>query len=266
VTLIPVVIAVIAPGSTLAIATTTPMALGDSILFMKFLNHPTIISIVGVLFVEDAVATASTLIALRVVPAALLMIRLRREGSSLLTLRVLGLRLWGKRLWQIVHEEPLLLSLGTSVGDVEEPDNESHLIVHGKLLPHLDVGDACGERGDDLFIGDPRNLVPNLAEALDVLMNCFALVLTHRLEIILGGGALVRGHEVGDELMAQVLPRSHRFLRKIHEPSSQRIFEGHWKPISHRTLVSTRGLNGDDVELEELDGVGGAVITRPYLA
>jgi hypothetical protein len=32
------------------------------------------------------------------------------------------------------------------------------------------------------------------------------LVLTHRLKIILGGGALVRGHEVGDELTAHVLP------------------------------------------------------------
>jgi hypothetical protein len=51
-------------------------------------------------------------------------------------------------------------------------------------------------------------------------------------------------------------------VRKIHEPSPRSVFEGHWKPISHRTLVSTRGLNGDDVELEKLDGVGGAVITR----
>jgi hypothetical protein len=33
-----------------------------------------------------------------------------------------------------------------------------------------------------------------------------ALVLTHHLKIILGGGALVRGHEVSDELTAQVLP------------------------------------------------------------
>jgi hypothetical protein len=51
-------------------------------------------------------------------------------------------------------------------------------------------------------------------------------------------------------------------MQKIHEPSPQSVFEGHWKPISHRTLVSTRGLNSDDVELEKLDGVGGAVITR----
>jgi hypothetical protein len=51
-------------------------------------------------------------------------------------------------------------------------------------------------------------------------------------------------------------------MRKIHEPSLRSVFEGHGKPISHRTLVSTHGLNGDDVELEKLDGVGGSTITR----
>jgi hypothetical protein len=51
-------------------------------------------------------------------------------------------------------------------------------------------------------------------------------------------------------------------VRKIHEPSSRSIFEGHGKPIGHRTLISTRGLDSDDVELEEFDGVGGPIITR----
>jgi hypothetical protein len=51
-------------------------------------------------------------------------------------------------------------------------------------------------------------------------------------------------------------------MRKIHEPSSRSIFEGHGEPIGHRTLISTRGLDGDDIELEELDGVGGPVVTR----
>jgi hypothetical protein len=92
---------------------------------MKFLDYPTIISIVGVLLVEDAVAALSTLITLGVVPAALFMIMLCREGSNLLTLRVLELGLWGKRLWQIVHEEPPLLGLGASVGDLKEPDDRS---------------------------------------------------------------------------------------------------------------------------------------------
>jgi hypothetical protein len=50
-------------------------------------------------------------------------------------------------------------------------------------------------------------------------------------------------------------------VRKIHEPSSRSVLEGHGEPICHGTLVSTRGLDGDDVELEELDGVGGPVVT-----
>jgi hypothetical protein len=206
VTLVTVVVAAIAPGSTLAMATTAPTALGDTIFFMKLSDNPTIIGIVGVLFVEDAVAATSTFILLGAVPVALLMLGLRREDSSLLALGVLGLRLWGKCLWQVVHEEPPLLSLGAVVSDLEEPDDGSQLIIHGQLLPHLNIGDARGERGDDLLIGDPRNLVPHLAEALDVLTERIAPVLTHRLKIILGGGAFIRGHEVSDELTAQVLP------------------------------------------------------------
>jgi hypothetical protein len=154
-TLIPVVVAAIAPGSTLVMATATPMALGDTIFFMKLSDNPIIVGIVSVLFVEDAVAMTLTFIMLEAVPAVLLMIRLRREDSCLLALGVLGLWLWGKRLRQVVHEEPPLLGLGASVGNLEEPDDGSQLIIHGQLLPHLDVGDAHGERGDDLLIGDP---------------------------------------------------------------------------------------------------------------
>jgi hypothetical protein len=70
-------------------------------------------------------------------------------------------------------------------------------------------------------------------------------------------------------LPAQILPRGNRLVGKVHETSSRRILEGHGEPIGHHTLISTRGLNGDDVELEELDGVGGPVITcadvRPEL-
>jgi hypothetical protein len=180
--------------------------LGDSILFMEFLDYPTIISIVGILLMEDAVAASSTLITLRVVPATLLMIRLHREGNSLLTLGVFGLGFWGKRLQQVVHEDPPLLGLGASIGDLEEPDYGSHLIIHRQLFLHLDVGDTRGECGDNLLIGDSWELVPHLAEALDVLAKRFALVLTHLLKIVLHGGALIRGHEVSDELTAQILP------------------------------------------------------------
>jgi hypothetical protein len=92
-TFIAVIVAAIAPGSALAVATATPTALGDTIFFVKLSDNPTIIGIVGILLVEDAEAAAPTFIALRAVPVVLLMFGLRREDSSLLTLGVLGLRL-----------------------------------------------------------------------------------------------------------------------------------------------------------------------------
>jgi hypothetical protein len=58
-------------------------------------------------------------------------------------------------------------------------------------------------------------------------------------------------------------------VQKVHEPSSRCILEGHGEPVGHDVLISTRGLDSDDVELEELDGVGGPIITladvRPKL-
>jgi hypothetical protein len=39
---------------------------------------------------------------------------------------------------------------------------------------------------------------------LDVLSESLTLVLTHRLEVVFCGRALVRGHEIGDELPAQI--------------------------------------------------------------
>jgi hypothetical protein len=130
-TFLVVVVAAIAPGSTLAVATATPAALGDAVFLVKLPDNPTIVGIVGVLLVENAVAATSTFIAFGAVPAALLMIWLRREDSSLLSLGVLGFRLWGKRLRQIVHEEPPLLSLGAVVDDLEESNDGSQLIIHG---------------------------------------------------------------------------------------------------------------------------------------
>jgi hypothetical protein len=126
-----VVVAAIAPGSTLAVVAATPAALRDTIFFMKLLDNPTIVGIVGVLLVENAVATTTTFVAFGAVPAALLMIWFHREDSGLLSLGVLGLRLWGKHLWEIVHEEPPLLGLGAVVCDLEEPDDGSQLIIHG---------------------------------------------------------------------------------------------------------------------------------------
>jgi hypothetical protein len=56
---------------------------------MELLENPTIIGILGVSLVEDAVAASSTLVKLGAVPVMLLVARLRREGSSLLALGIL---------------------------------------------------------------------------------------------------------------------------------------------------------------------------------
>jgi hypothetical protein len=141
-TFLAVVIAAIAPGSTLAVAAAAPATLGDAVFLVKLPDNPTIFSIVSVLLVDNAVAATSTFIAIGAVPAALLMIWLRREDSSLLSLRVLGLRLWGRRLRQIVHEEPPLLSsftdsfsrILTSKTPVENAEMTSSLEILGILF------------------------------------------------------------------------------------------------------------------------------------
>jgi hypothetical protein len=88
-TLIPIVVAAITSGASSAVALATPMVLGDSIFVMKLSDDPTIIGIVGVPLVEDAVAASSTLVMLGTVPAMLLVVRLHHEGSNLLALGVL---------------------------------------------------------------------------------------------------------------------------------------------------------------------------------
>jgi hypothetical protein len=88
-TLVPVIVAAVTSGAASAIAPATPAVLGDSIFVMELFDDPTIIGIVGVALVEDAVAASSTLVTLGVVPATLLVVKLRREGSSLLALGIL---------------------------------------------------------------------------------------------------------------------------------------------------------------------------------
>jgi hypothetical protein len=68
-TFLAVIIMAIALGSTLAVAAATPAALGDTVFLMKLSDNPTIVGIVGVLFVENAVAATSTFIAFEAVPA-----------------------------------------------------------------------------------------------------------------------------------------------------------------------------------------------------
>jgi hypothetical protein len=54
-------------------------------------------------------------------------------------------------------------------------------------------------------------------------------------------------------------------MQEVHEPSLRRILEGQGEPVCHDALIPTSGLDNDDVELEELDGVGRSVIASTYV-
>jgi hypothetical protein len=82
---------------------------------------------------------------------------------------------------------------------------------------------ARGERGDDLLVGDLWNLVPHLAEALDVLSKHLVVVLMHRLKIVLHGGALVRGMKLATNYryrsFHEVTDSWGRFMSQVREVS-----------------------------------------------
>jgi hypothetical protein len=88
----------VASGAAMVVAAAAPMALCNSILLMKPPDDPTIISIVGVALVEDAVTTSSALVTLRAVSAAVLPFGLRHEDNNLLALGVIRLGLRQRRL------------------------------------------------------------------------------------------------------------------------------------------------------------------------
>jgi hypothetical protein len=94
---------------------------------MELPDDPTIISIVGVTLVEDAVTASSALVTLGAVPMMVLLVGLRHEDSSLLALGVLRLGLWKRRLRQIVREEPPFFGPRAPIGYLEEPDHEVSL-------------------------------------------------------------------------------------------------------------------------------------------
>ena len=87
--------------------------------------------------------------------------------------------------------------------------------MDAQLLEHPAVRDTLAEGGDDLGVRDVRDLVAHLAEALDVLAEGFILLLHHGPQVIVGESTFVRPFEVGDELLAELLPRVHRVLREV---------------------------------------------------
>jgi hypothetical protein len=84
--------------------------------------------------------------------------------------------------------------------------------------------------------------------------------MAHDLEVVLRGGTLVSGHEVGDKLHALIHIGGDGLGRQIHETRPCRVLEDHREPVGQDALVPVGFLNSDDVELQEFDGVEGVVI------
>jgi hypothetical protein len=149
-----------------SIAATIPTPPGAVKLLMELLELVAIFSVVGVLLVEHAVWMV-VLAPLGAILTMVLVLWFRREYGSFLTLVLLGFVLsWrssASRFRCIVNEQMSLLSLGASVGDLEEPDRRVQIVVDGELLSHPDVGDTRGESGDDFLVRDPGDPVADLA-------------------------------------------------------------------------------------------------------
>jgi hypothetical protein len=84
--------------------------------------------------------------------------------------------------------------------------------------------------------------------------------MAHGLEVVLRGGTLISGHEVGDKLHAQIHIGGDGLRRQIHETRPCRVLEGHREPVGQDALVPAGCLNSDDVELQGFDVVEGVVI------
>jgi hypothetical protein len=186
---------------------------------MKLFEFVAVFSVMGVLLVKYAVWMI-VLASLGAILAAVFLLRLYHEDGRLLALGLLGLVLgWsggGSRFRCVLDEQTSLLSLGAPIGDLEEPDRRGQIIVDGELLPHPDVSDARRESGDDFLIGDLGDPVVDWAEALDERAQSLARALANSLEVVLRSGALVGGHEVGDELLAEILPRGDGLRGEVH--------------------------------------------------
>ena len=132
--------------------------------------------------------------------------------------------------------------------------------MDAELLEHPMVGDALSEGRNDVRVRDVRDLVADLAEALDVPAEGLASLLAHSTQVVLGEGALVRALEVCNELLAELLPRVNGVFGKVQEPRQGGILESVGEPVGHDLVVSPRSLDGGGVELQELDGVVRAVV------
>ena len=68
--------------------------------------------------------------------------------------------------------------------------------------------------------------------------------------------------EVGDKTVAHLVPGRGGARRQVQEPGAGTILESHREQVRHDFLVTVGRLDAQLIELQELYGVGGAIVAR----
>ena len=101
---------------------------------------------------------------------------------------------------------------------IEHLQIQAHVLMYGKLLLHLDVADAVGERGDDGLVRDLGDLETSVVEALDVLLEGLSWLLPDAAQVTRGRQAVASALEVGDEAVVHLIPGGDGARMQVQEP------------------------------------------------
>ena len=134
--------------------------------------------------------------------------------------------------------------------------------MDGELLLHLDVVDAIREHRDDGLAGLLGDLDPCTVEALNVLLQGLSWWLLDAAQVARDWWAVTSALEVGDEAVVHLVLGGDRAVLQVQEPEARSILECHGKPVRHDLFVAVGHFDAQLIELQELRGVGGAVVAR----
>ena len=95
---------------------------------------------------------------------------------------------------------------------------------------------------------------------LDVLLQGLSRLLLNAAQVTHDRRTVASALEVGDETGAYLVPRADRVGTQVQELGASTILERHGKPVRHDLFVVVGRLNAQLVELQEHNGVRGAVI------
>ena len=102
----------------------------------------------------------------------------------------------------------------------------------------------------------------SVVEALDVLLEGLSWLLLDAAQVTRSWLAVTSALEVGDEAVAHLVPGGDRAVLQVQEPGAGSILQSHGKPVLHDFLIAVGCFEAQLVELQELRGVGGAVVAR----